>query len=346
MDRCRPHENPPPSGRIHPLNSTNDFAIALALLVVLSVGLVAWILVYSGGGSAEQTLDAIRTAGTIAIGIGGTITLLLAARRQMFLERSVEQEMAIALGLPPGPKRYSESEPKSAESSADPRGEDEQEQTPQPTDRANYAQHVEINVAGERASNEIADLVRQQSDGHARLVIKYYAQGHAQASISFFLSMTFAVVGFILIAIALVQVLQQPDQPVAAGATGFVGIVNEAVSFLFFRRADKGRDLMMRLIDKLRVDRESEMKFVAGLAAIEQVKSGGLQDALRAAAALAFTGSPLNLEHLAGLVTSGALDVETSPRTPTINVFGPQGHEAADGNGQKSADHDRKPAAG
>ncbi|SMD18946.1 hypothetical protein SAMN05661093_05982 [Kibdelosporangium aridum] len=91
--------------------------------------------------------------------------------------------------------------------------------------------------------------------------------------------MVFAVAGFVLIAIAIVQAIK----------------------------------------------REVEMKFVAGLASIEQVAASGLRDALRAAAALEFNGSKLNLEHLAALVNSGALTSLPArfPRSPHPATVGP-----------------------
>ena len=85
-------------------------------------------------------------------------------------------------------------------------------------------------------------------------MIKHYAQGHKQAATSFYLSMIFAIVGFGIIAVALVQFLQQPQQSIPAGITGSVGVINEVLGVLFFRRADKARQLMMQLIDKLQAE--------------------------------------------------------------------------------------------
>lgn len=69
-----------------------------AVILVVGVGLaVTLLLLYGNGSETDRTrLDAIRTAGTIVVGTGGAVALLLAARRQRSTEialRHKEQDL-------------------------------------------------------------------------------------------------------------------------------------------------------------------------------------------------------------------------------------------------------------
>ncbi|MFZ2117639.1 MAG: pentapeptide repeat-containing protein [Pseudonocardiaceae bacterium] len=76
----RPDEPPP-----KPLPRWN---IWLGTLGVLAVAAVVWFVLLRryGGQGAQVQLDAIRTAGTLVIGTGGAVALLLTARRQRYTE--------------------------------------------------------------------------------------------------------------------------------------------------------------------------------------------------------------------------------------------------------------------
>jgi uncharacterized protein YjbI with pentapeptide repeats len=66
----------------------SNWIIAAGALVVLAVAVVIWFVLlrrYGGQGATVQ-LDAIRTAGTLVIGTGGAVALLLTARRQRYTE--------------------------------------------------------------------------------------------------------------------------------------------------------------------------------------------------------------------------------------------------------------------
>jgi hypothetical protein len=71
-------------------------AIVLGGVLVGVVGAVAVVaLLYFYGGGTDQDLaglDAIRTAGTLVVGAGGAIALLLAARRQRSTEMTLEHQ--------------------------------------------------------------------------------------------------------------------------------------------------------------------------------------------------------------------------------------------------------------
>jgi uncharacterized protein YjbI with pentapeptide repeats len=66
----------------------SNWSIAAGALVVLAVAAVVWSVLLRRYGSQETQvqLDAIRTAGTLVIGTGGAVALLLTARRQRYTE--------------------------------------------------------------------------------------------------------------------------------------------------------------------------------------------------------------------------------------------------------------------
>ena len=67
---------------------------AAAVVVVVGVAVAVWLLLAFGGGDAQQRnqLEAIKTAGTIVVGTGGAVALLLAARRQRTAEIALKQK--------------------------------------------------------------------------------------------------------------------------------------------------------------------------------------------------------------------------------------------------------------
>jgi hypothetical protein len=69
----------------------SNWTIAAGALVVLAVVAVVWFVLLHryGGQGAQIQLDAIRTAGTLVIGTGGAVALLLTARRQRYTELSL-----------------------------------------------------------------------------------------------------------------------------------------------------------------------------------------------------------------------------------------------------------------
>jgi hypothetical protein len=79
----RRNQSDPPTPR--PLS---NWTIAAGALVVLAVAAVVSFLLLRryGGQGAQVQLDAIRTAGTLVIGTGGAVALLLTARRQRYTE--------------------------------------------------------------------------------------------------------------------------------------------------------------------------------------------------------------------------------------------------------------------
>ncbi|SMC98643.1 pentapeptide repeat-containing protein [Kibdelosporangium aridum] len=84
------------SGRVL---SNRSIVISAALVVLLAAG-AAWLLLANFGGGSEADrarLDAIRTVGSLVLGAGGAIALLLAARRQQTAERDLAQKEQVQL---------------------------------------------------------------------------------------------------------------------------------------------------------------------------------------------------------------------------------------------------------
>ena len=80
---ARSNRPDPPTPR--PLS---NWTIAAGALVVLAVAVVVSFVLLRryGGQGAQIQLDAIRTAGTLVVGTGGAVALLLTARRQRYTE--------------------------------------------------------------------------------------------------------------------------------------------------------------------------------------------------------------------------------------------------------------------
>ncbi|GAA1937536.1 TRADD-N-associated membrane domain-containing protein [Amycolatopsis minnesotensis] len=164
-------------------------------------------------------------------------------------------------------------------------------------------------------------------------MVKYYAHAHRQASISFMLSIAFAVIGFAIFAAAAVSYLRNPDQVGGAIIATVAGAVNEAIGFLFFQRADKARDLMVTMIDRLRTDREADRQFVSALGVIDQIENPAVQDSLRAAIATQYAGcSSTSLSDIAALAESKVF-AQTAKDSPNIYINGPS---ASASNGAKA----------
>lgn len=73
-------------------------SILIGAALVLGLGVTAAVLLLKtfGGGTPSERLDAIRTAGTIVVGTGGAVALLLAARRQRATELTLAHQREVA----------------------------------------------------------------------------------------------------------------------------------------------------------------------------------------------------------------------------------------------------------
>lgn len=198
--------------------------------------------------------------------------------------------------------------------------------------------NIFVNFGDEKESAEaLAEVVRHQSDGHTRLIVKYYAQGYQQALVTFIASLTFAIAGFGVVIWACVYLFQHPSEPEPAAISGAAGLVTQAVGYLFFRRADKARELMTKLIDKLREDRDREMRFIAGLASASAIRSASLRDAVKVATATSLLGIALPVSELETLASRASTSSERM--VPVVNIDArPSGNngQSAGANGVRS----------
>jgi hypothetical protein len=302
------------------------------LVVVVGWSLFAAYLISS---ALDSPLSSGRTGLRLTLGLIMVVALLFGIGRHWLrrihrIDIGLERELTRALGVSPSPSGSGPDD--------DPPGEPDPELPPDEcdgntlpgNDSAGAAgpvttasnQWVTLNFGGTAASSQLAEIMREYSDGNARMAIKYYTQGHRQASLSFILSMIFAILGFGIVVVAVIGYIRNPGQIGSAVVTGVVGAVNEVVSFLFFQRADKSRELMMGLVDRLRDDREKERQFIGAVGTIDQVDDTAIKDALRAAVALKFAESPATLEEIAKLAASRSLAARNG-NIPDIHIHAP-----------------------
>ncbi|MEV4720027.1 hypothetical protein AB0J94_22740 [Micromonospora noduli] len=272
-------------------------------------------------------LGAVSASG-LAAGISAATGRLLKGRTA-----NVEGELIESLGL--ADSTHASDRSKSADSStnsdgiASDSGNTETAGNGHKEGRSRFDQNIFLNFGNEKeAAETLADVVRQQSDGHTRLIVKYYAQGYQQAFVSFLASLAFAVVGFGVIITACIYLLLHPAEPEPAAISGAAGLVTQGVGYLFFRRADKARELMLGLIDKLREDRDQEIRFIAGLASTSAIKSSSLRDAVKVAAALTLTGVTMTPGQVESLATHASSSAPND--APRVHIHAPVPTPASD----------------
>ncbi|WCN84284.1 TRADD-N-associated membrane domain-containing protein [Micromonospora sp. LH3U1] len=254
--------------------------------------------------------------GNAAVAVTALLGLLLWTRIGRGRAEAVEAEVISALGLTerPPPQDPSAEASKSHDAEAD-EASDNPQKNPS---SANQTIYVDLRN-GSEASEALAEIAQQQSDGHARLIVKYYAQGHQQAFVTFIASIAFAVVGFGVIIAACVYLLTHPKDPEPAAISGAVGLVTQGVGYLFFRRADNARGLMMQLIDKLRDDRDREIKFIAGMVSANSIVSPSLRDAVKVATAVQLAGVSMSPEQIGAIARESARPSTTNAAPIFIN---------------------------
>lgn len=103
------------------------------------------------------------------------------------------------------------------------------------------------------------DLSINAGDKQFLLLKEYHAQGLAQSKVSFWFSVVFATIGFVIILMAILSALSNSKGDSSGAVITLIsGVVIEAVSALFFVQSNKSRDLMSSFFDKLRSDRKLE----------------------------------------------------------------------------------------
>lgn len=138
------------------------------------------------------------------------------------------------------------------------------------------------------------------------LLREYHAQGLSKSRISFWFSLTFASIGFAVIALAVGLFLEATPAETGwldnAGKPVFTlvsGTVIDAVAALFFVQSNKARQLMTEFFDKLRIDR----KLDESLKLAEAIADPSVASRLKAVLALHFAEVPVELPLFEGVVS-------------------------------------------
>jgi len=119
---------------------------------------------------------------------------------------------------------------------------------------------IEAQVEQIRKQIPPESLKASPADRQYLLLREYYAQGLAQSKISFWFSLFFASLGFIVIIIAILGI-EKNVQLTQQGRTFIIllaGTIIDAVSALFFVQSNRARRLMTTFFDSLRADKNLE----------------------------------------------------------------------------------------
>ena len=149
--------------------------------------------------------------------------------------------------------------------------------------------HEQLHAGGDIYINHAQpkeEIPQEPAHRQYSLMQQYHSQGLVQAKISFWFSLVFASLGFLVIVVSLLTM--EKDVALTAQAKTFVGLVAgtiiDAVSALFFAQSNKARHLMTEFFDKLRIDR----KFEESLQMCEKISDPLIQSRLKVLMALNF----------------------------------------------------------
>lgn len=105
-----------------------------------------------------------------------------------------------------------------------------------------------------------SDVALSTNEKQFLLLKQYHSQGLTQSNISFWFSLIFAALGFVLIVTSILNI--EKDKTFWTQTTSLIslisGIIIDSVSALFFVQSNKSRELMATFFDKLRTDRKIE----------------------------------------------------------------------------------------
>ena len=160
--------------------------------------------------------------------------------------------------------------------------------------RAGIIQSLQLSFGGLRfqlqtPEREFTDEIARGSP-HGRQpfetdqVARYYAQVLAQNKISFWFSLVFAALGFVVIVAA--AFLYTQDRTGSTIASGVAGLIMEAVSGLFFVQSKNAQVAMGEFFEKLRKDR---LQFEAR-EMVDQLTSHAMKEAVRLNLAIFYSG--------------------------------------------------------
>jgi hypothetical protein len=130
------------------------------------------------------------------------------------------------------------------------------------------------------------------SERQYQLLRQYHSQGLEQSKISFWFSLIFAALGFVVI-ITATFTMESGVQLTAQGRafiTLLAGTIIDAVAALFFVQSNKARELMTNFFDRLRADRKLE----EALNLCREIKDKNIQSKVQTLLTLRFTEIQIN----------------------------------------------------
>jgi hypothetical protein len=140
-------------------------------------------------------------------------------------------------------------------------------------------------------SEELIDSREQQY----RLSKDYHQQGLAQSRISFWFSLIFASLGFLLIAVSVIPSKDPVHQQTWIGIVS--GTIIDAVSALFFVQSNRAREQMAAFFDKLRADQ----KLLDALRLCNEIADSELKSRLQTVLALSLSDTHVTEPMVAAL---------------------------------------------
>lgn len=150
-----------------------------------------------------------------------------------------------------------------------------------------------------------------------KLLGDYHAQGLSQSKVSFWFSLVFASIGFLIIAYSVLLFTASGDVTTMQAAirpmfTLVAGTMVDAVSALFFVQSNRARRIMTDFFDKLRVDR----KIDEALRLAREVEDKEARSYVTSVIALQFIDVPANAAAcsiLSEMLTSNRRKAEANP---------------------------------
>jgi len=126
---------------------------------------------------------------------------------------------------------------------------------------------------------------------------KYYGEVLAQSKVSFWFSLVFAVIGFLVIIISAFMYSSNPDS--STFVQMLAGVIIDSVAGLFFVQSRRAQQSMANFFDKLRLDRQhSDSKKLC-----ESIENTIAKDALKIELALYYAGLPNSSEASKNLLS-------------------------------------------
>ena len=246
----------------------------------------------TGGSTASSDLSSYVQLAAVVVGILAALVTISSVYRSFLVERNRREAIvadlkkeAMRVGSPVESREQSEDAHRHIGASED---------SEQPSEQQGKEYEKE-------PDHQVEEAVREGEKQHILLEL-YHGQGLSQSRVSFWFSLIFAAVGFLVIISAIIRVnsgesLSSQSQvilPIIAGA------IIDAVSALFFVQSNRARQLMTEFFDKLREDR----KFDESIRLVKEVSDDRLRGRLQASLALNFANVPAGDSTL-GVILDG-----------------------------------------